>query len=139
MRKSQVDLKNAVVHIPDSKTPNGVADVPLTTLALEAFRDQMAIAGEGECLFPSDLNQTGHQTTFKTVWRQSDSSPGKNPLLSDLRPSLNIRNPVERGGRCRRMGDPIAATRRLPGLQEVLANEAADEAGGFGEAQSVSK
>jgi len=71
MRKSQVDLKNAVVHIPDSKTPNGIADVPLTPLAVEAFRDQLAIAGEGEFLFPSDFNQTGHQRTVKTVWRQT--------------------------------------------------------------------
>ena len=37
------------------------------------------------------------------------------------------------------MGDPVAATRRLPGLQEVLANEIADEAGGLGEAKSVGK
>ncbi len=41
MKKDQVDLENAVVWIPDSKTPNGVAEVPLTDLAVEAFRDQM--------------------------------------------------------------------------------------------------
>ncbi|HXY03157.1 MAG TPA: hypothetical protein VEI49_06230 [Terriglobales bacterium] len=34
MKKSQVDLKNAVVRILDSKTPNGIADVRLTPLAL---------------------------------------------------------------------------------------------------------
>jgi len=33
MRKNQVDLQNAVVWIPDSKTPNGIAEVPLTSLA----------------------------------------------------------------------------------------------------------
>lgn len=32
MRKDQVDLTNAVVWIPDSKTPNGVAEVPLTEM-----------------------------------------------------------------------------------------------------------
>lgn len=42
----QVDLENAVVWISDSKTPNGVAEVPLTDLALEVFRDQLANAGE---------------------------------------------------------------------------------------------
>ncbi len=68
MKKDQVDLRNAVVRIPDSKTPNGIADVPLTPLAVEAFHDQMAIAGEGPFLFPSDLNSTGHQGTLKTVW-----------------------------------------------------------------------
>jgi integrase len=30
MRKDQVDLSNAVVWVPDSKTPNGIAEVPLT-------------------------------------------------------------------------------------------------------------
>ena len=71
MRKDQVDLSNAVVWIPDSKTPNGTAEVPLTPLALEAFRRQMAIALESPFLFPSDRNGSGHQTTFKTVWAKT--------------------------------------------------------------------
>jgi integrase len=62
------ELSNAVVWIPDSKTPNGTAEVPLTPLALEAFRRQMALARESPFLFPSDRNGSGHQTTFKTVW-----------------------------------------------------------------------
>ncbi len=50
MKKDQVDFRNAVVWIPDSETPNGIADVPLITpLALETFRDQMASAG-GEAI-----------------------------------------------------------------------------------------
>ena len=68
MKKDQVDLPNAVVWIPDSKTPNGTAEVPLTPLAVEAFRRQMAISGDSLFLFPSDRNRRGHQTTFKTVW-----------------------------------------------------------------------
>jgi integrase len=68
MKKDQVDLKNAVVWIPDSKTPNGVAEVPLTDLAVGAFEDQIRVAGEGAYLFPSDQNAQGHQTTFKTAW-----------------------------------------------------------------------
>ena len=68
MRKDQVDLANAVVWIPDSKTPNGIAEVPLTPLAVEAFRDQLRIAGEGQFLFPSSLNPTGHQRNLKTTW-----------------------------------------------------------------------
>ena len=71
MRKDQVDLQNAVLWIPDSKTPNGIAEVPLTTLAIEAFKSQMAIADEGPFLFPSDRIPGGHQTTFKTVWRKT--------------------------------------------------------------------
>jgi integrase len=71
MKKDQVDLPNAVVWIPDSKTPNGTAEVPLTPLAVEAFRRQMAITGNSLFLFPSDRNRSGHQTTFKTVWRKT--------------------------------------------------------------------
>ncbi len=71
MRKNQVDLQNAVVWISDSKTPNGIAGVPLTSLAIEAFTSQMAIPGEGPFLFPSDRNPRGHQTGLKTVWRKT--------------------------------------------------------------------
>lgn len=71
MKKDQVDLPNAVVWIPDSKTPNGTAEVPLTPLAVEAFRRQMDITGDSLFLFPSDRNRSGHQTTFKTVWSKT--------------------------------------------------------------------
>jgi len=33
-----------VVWIPDSKTPNGVAEVPLPPLAVHAFQDQLRVA-----------------------------------------------------------------------------------------------
>jgi integrase len=71
MKNDQVDLDNAVVWIPDSKTPNGVAEVPLTPLAVRAFQDQLRIASSGTYLFPSDKNQSGHQTTLKTVWHKT--------------------------------------------------------------------
>ena len=69
MRKDQVDLANAVVWIPDSKTPTGVGEVPLTDLAVEAFRDQLLLAGPGPWLFPSGRNQRGCQASFKKIWR----------------------------------------------------------------------
>jgi integrase len=31
----------------------------------------MAIAGDSPFLFPSDRNESGHQTTFKTVWAKT--------------------------------------------------------------------
>jgi len=71
MKKDQVDLPNAVVWIPDSKTPNGTAEVPLTPLAVKAFRRQMAISRDSLFLFTSDRNRRGHQTTFKTVWSKT--------------------------------------------------------------------
>jgi integrase len=68
MKKDQVDLENAVVWIPDSKTENGVAEVPLTQVATEAFRNQLTLGGTSPWLFPSDLNSSGHQKSLYTVW-----------------------------------------------------------------------
>jgi integrase len=68
IKKEQLDLGNGTVWIPDSKTPNGVAEVPLTEIAVEAFRSQLAISGPSQYLFPSDENADGYQKTFKTVW-----------------------------------------------------------------------
>ena len=70
IKKDQVDLENRVVWIPDSKTPNGVAEVPLTELAVAAFRDQIRLSGDGPYLFPSEPGTAGHLTTFKTAWRR---------------------------------------------------------------------
>jgi integrase len=69
MRKDQVDLVNAVVWIPESKTPNGVAEVPLTEIAVKAFRSQLEISGTRPWLFPCDRNALGYQQTFKNVWK----------------------------------------------------------------------
>ena len=55
----------------DSKTPNGIAEVPLTAIAIEAFKSQMTNSGEGPFLFPSDRIPDRHQTTLKTVWRKT--------------------------------------------------------------------
>ncbi len=71
MKKDQIDFLNAVVWIPDSKTPNGVAEIPLTRLALDAFQGQVAISGKGGFLFPSDLNPKGHLTSLRTAWRKA--------------------------------------------------------------------
>ena len=67
MKKEQLDFTNATVWIPDSKTPNGVAEVPLTPLALEAFHDQMRLSPCSPYLFP-DENPSGHQRTLKSAW-----------------------------------------------------------------------
>ncbi len=48
---------------------NGVVEVPLTDIAADAFRRQLAISGPGPYLFPSDKKPDIHQKSFKTVWR----------------------------------------------------------------------
>jgi len=69
VRKNKVgQLANAVVWIPDSKTPNGVAEVPRTPIAVQAFRDQLRLSPCSPFLFPSDENPNRHQRTLKTVW-----------------------------------------------------------------------
>lgn len=45
MKKEDVDLANEIVWIPDSKTASAVAEVPLTELAVDAFRKQLSISG----------------------------------------------------------------------------------------------
>ena len=50
MRKDQADVNNSIVHIPDSKTENGVADMPMTDLARDTFQLQMqAKCGRSLC------------------------------------------------------------------------------------------
>jgi integrase len=68
MKKEQLDLENRTVWIPDSKTPNGIAEVPLTEIAAEAFQKQIGLSGSSAFLFPSGENPDGYQKTFKTVW-----------------------------------------------------------------------
>ena len=46
-RKKELDLTNAVVWIPDFGTPDGVAEVPLTAIAVGAFRSQLGISDPG--------------------------------------------------------------------------------------------
>ncbi len=53
MKKEDVDLDNGVVHIAESKTVNGIGDMPLTQAAREAFRRQMEESAGSEYLFPS--------------------------------------------------------------------------------------
>jgi integrase len=71
MRKDQVDLANASVWIPDSKTANGVAEVPLTSIALDAFRNQLSLAGPGEWLFPSSRKSDQPYKSAKRIWRST--------------------------------------------------------------------
>ena len=82
MQKDQVDLENAVVWIPDSKTPNGVAEVPLTEIAIAAFRDQMQAAGKGPYLFPSEKNRNGAPDHVQDGVG-GDASQGAGAVLSD--------------------------------------------------------
>ena len=70
IRKEQVDLENGILHIPDSKTTSGVADMPMTQLAEEAFRRRMEATEGSDYLFPTWQARSSrpHLTTFKKIW-----------------------------------------------------------------------
>ena len=73
MRKEQVDLQNGIVHLPDSKTVNGIADMPMTDRAGEAFASQMKQSGDSDYLFPSpkiDSNKP-HIKTVRKLWNRT--------------------------------------------------------------------
>ena len=92
MKKEQLDFINKTVWIPDSKTPSGVAELPLTEVAIQAFRSQLRLAGPGEQLFPSDLNPAGHQRSLRTVWRLALKRAGVSHFrLYDLRSTYATR------------------------------------------------
>ena len=93
--KDQLDLQNLILWIPDSKTTNGRAEVPLTELAADAFRDQLEIAGPGIWLFPafpSDQSGSGHLETLKNGWRKSLERAGVTYFrIYDLRSTYGTR------------------------------------------------
>jgi integrase len=92
MKKDQLDLENRTVWIPDSKTPSGIAGVPLTDIAADAFRRQLALSGPGPYLFPSDVTADGYQKTFKTVWHATLRRAGVRYFrLYDLRSTYATR------------------------------------------------
>ena len=66
MKKSEVDLENSMVHIPDSKTPSGIGDMPMTALAQEAFKAQIDAT-------------PGIRDTFSPLQRSGPKSPTSRP------------------------------------------------------------
>jgi len=134
MKKQNLDLENAVVWIPDSKTPNGIAEVPLTPIAVEAFRDQLRLSPCSPYLFPSDENPSGHQKTLKTVW-QATLRRAKVPYfrIYDLRSTYATR--LSAGGVADELFTQLLRQERREGFQEVFEDEArgSSEAGSAGE------
>lgn len=89
MKKDQVDLENAVAWIPDSKTPNGVAE-PLTLLAVEAFRGQLAI-GPG-CLPVPQRQESNRAPDHAQDCLAEDPAACEDSVFLDLRSPFNVRD-----------------------------------------------
>ena len=134
MKKDQLDLPNAVVWIPDSKTPNGIAEVPLTPLAVECIPRSTGNRGRGTVSIPQrfEFDRTPSSIEDRLA-KVPPTSEG--PLLSDLRFAIHVCHSPQCGRRSRRVGDTIASPRGLSGLQTLLANETANEERSSGENQ----
>jgi integrase len=71
IKKSQIDLENSLAHISDSKTSNGIGDMPMTELARQVFKAQMEAKPDSEYVFPR-LTRKGKKPyigSLKKVWR----------------------------------------------------------------------
>lgn len=71
MLKPQVDLENGLVHISDSKTTNGITDMPMTALAYSAFKEQIEDAVGSDYLFPrlTERGSRPYLCNVKKAWR----------------------------------------------------------------------
>jgi integrase len=69
IRKEQIDLVNCLVHLSDSKTTSGIADMPMSPRAREAFESQLRESEGSPYLFPSPTeSRLPHLTTVKRAW-----------------------------------------------------------------------
>lgn len=70
MKKEQVDLDNGVVHIAESKTVNGIGDMPMTAAVREAFQRQIDETPGSDFLFPTPKKaaQKPYMTNLRKVW-----------------------------------------------------------------------
>ena len=70
MRKQQVDMQNGIVHLPGSKTVNGIADMSMTDRVRAAFVSQMKQSGDSDYLFPSQRmgSSKPHITRVTKLW-----------------------------------------------------------------------
>ena len=92
MKKDQLDLVNRTVWIPDSKTPNGVAEVPLTDIAADAFRNQLAIlfrfSWKWRRRSPSKVKERTHEEATEALYTGRESRHSEAAFIgagSDLR------------------------------------------------------
>jgi hypothetical protein len=63
MKKTQVDLENAIVHIADSKTANGIGDMLMTPLSRDAFQRQIEETPGSEYFFRARIDREQSRTS----------------------------------------------------------------------------
>jgi integrase len=79
MQREQVDLERRIVHISDSKTESGVAEMPMTQRAAEAFRERLAeIPADCPWLFPTPVvgSRKPYIQSLKKTWNTTLEKAG---------------------------------------------------------------
>jgi integrase len=73
MKKSQIDLENSFVNLSDSKTDNGIGDMPMTELAYQAFKDQIQATPGSQYLFPTPSKRAKkpYITSLRKIWQKT--------------------------------------------------------------------
>jgi hypothetical protein len=71
--RSEVDLENSVIHIPDSKTTSGTGDMPMTELARAAFQAQIQSTPGSAYVFPSPSTRAKkpYTTSLRKIWAKT--------------------------------------------------------------------
>jgi integrase len=91
---------------------------PLTEIAADAFRHQLALSGPGRYLFPSDTNPDGYLKTFKIVWHSTLRKAGVRYFrIYDRRSTYATR--LSAGGVADEWVTQVASARRCEGLVAV--------------------
>jgi len=78
MKEGASRHRERVVHIQDSKTANGIGDMPMTDAALTAFERQIKEAEGSECLFPSPKRNAKkpYLTNVRKAWETTLKKAG---------------------------------------------------------------
>ena len=138
MRKEQVDLERGIVHLPDSKTVNGIADMPMTDRARAAFAAQMKQSGDSDYLFPSPRmgSSKPHITTVRKLWDRTLKRAGLPHFsLYELRHTFATR--LSAGGVADHFVTQMLRTRRRLGIQALQPGEVEHDAGSAVQARSA--
>ena len=75
MRIENLDWKNRVIFVPDSKTPEGRRLVPMSGRVFEILRDRCAARQEG-WVFPSKRSASGHLRSICNLFRRARNTAG---------------------------------------------------------------
>jgi integrase len=75
VRIENIDWDKQLIFVPDSKTPNGVRDIPMSDRAFEVFKRRCGERRQG-WVFVSKRSKAGHLTTMAKKFREARKNAG---------------------------------------------------------------